>query len=348
MGDGMRRPVTTAALRKSVLAMACLAAALGAPCAAAGKHIIPRPDLTGVWTNAWYTKLERPKGFKGLVATTAEAEAYEGPRRALHGEIASKKDALGQNESEFPDNGPGLAVIDGQKRSSWVVDPPDGRIPWTEAARKRLYIGVAEPDIYDNVEARETDERCLTASGSGVPIVNSHDANLVEIVQAPGWVAILMEKNHETRIVRLAAPGQPPDPPLGAWMGASTGHWEGATLVVTTQGFRPGITKMHDDLPLSDQSRVTERFTRTGPHELSYSFEVEDKSLFTRPWRAEMVFRPAEGRLFEYACHEGNYSLPDILSAARAADREAAAKALAAKTGPTKAGIVKVGAAAPR
>ena len=320
----MMTRLKTLCLGIACLGIAGLAATLGAPPAAqaGGKHA-PAADLTGVWTNAWYTKLERPKGFAGLEATAAEAEAYEAPRRALHGELASKKDALGQNESEFPDSGPGLASIGGHKRSSWVVDPSDGKIPWTDAARKRLYIGVEEPDIYDNVEARETDERCLTASGSGVPIINSHDANLVEIVQAPGWVAILMEKNHETRIVRMAAPGEPPAPPLGAWLGASTGHWEGRTLVVTTQGFRPGITKMHDDLPLSDQSRVTEWFTRTGPHELSYSFEVEDPSLFTRPWRAEMVFRPAEGRLFEYACHEGNYSLPSILTAARAAEREA-------------------------
>jgi hypothetical protein len=295
------------------------------------------PDLTGVWTNAWYTKLERPKVFKGLVATQAEAEAYETPRRALHGELASKDDAVGQNESEFPDNGPGLARIRGELRSSWIVDPADGRIPWITAQKARLRIGEMPPETYDNVEERDTDERCLTASGSGVPMINAHDANLVEIVQSPGWVAILMEKNHETRFVRIQRPGAAASPPpagLGAWMGVSIGHWDGPTLVVETTGFRPGFTAMHDVLKLSDRARVVERFTRTGPAELAYEFEVTDPTLFTRPWRAEMVFRPAEGQLFEYACHEGNYSLPSILAAARTAEREKAAAGAAKPAGP--------------
>ena len=285
---------------------------------------LPPHDLTGTWTNAWYTKLERPKAFKALVATPAEAVAYETPRRAMHGELASPKDVLGQNESEFPDNGPGLARIRGEIRSSWIVDPPDGKIPWTAEARERLYVGKEPPENYDNVEDRDTDERCLTTPGAAAPILNSHDANLIQIVQAPGWLAIVGEKNHDTRFVRLegAGPGSgpgsgAPEAGLGSWSGVSVGHWEGATLVVRTTGLRAGLTKIHDALRLSDHARVTERFTRTGPKEISYEFEVEDPTLFTRPWRAEMVFRPAEGLLYEYACHEGNYSLPSILSAAR-------------------------------
>ena len=283
----------------------------------------PADTLSGTWTNAWYTHLERPKAFAARYATPAEAEAYEAPRRKLHGEISSKEDTLGQNESEFPDNGPGMARVGGKIPTSWIVDPDDGKIPWTAEARKRLYIDAHEPEVLDNVENRKTDERCLTASGSGVPIINAHDANLVEIVATPGWVALVAEKNHETRFVEIAAPGAPAKPALGAWMGASLGHWEGATLVVETSGFRPGITKMHDTLPLSDHARVVERFTRTGPKELTYAFEVSDPSEFTRPWRAQMVFRPAEGLIYEYACHEGNYSLPSILHAARTAEQEA-------------------------
>jgi len=307
-------------------------------------------DLTGVWTNAWYTWLERPKALKALVVTPAEAAAYEHPRRALHGELASKADDLGQNESEFPDNGPGLARIGGQIRSSWIVDPPDGKIPWIPAMRKALRIGLPPVEDYDNVEQRDTDERCLTAASGAAPLVNSHDANLIQIVQAPGWLAIVGERDHETRIVELRGPGQrgPAPPALGSWMGASVGHWEGATLVVETTNLRPGFTKIIDDFFLTEHARVTERFTRTGPHEISYGFVVEDPTLFTQAWRGEMVLRTAEGRMFEYACHEGNYSLPNILRAARASEREAAAKAAAAKAGPTTAGIVKVGAAAPR
>jgi hypothetical protein len=283
-------------------------------------------DLTGTWTNAWYTKLERPKDFKGLVATPAEAEAYEAPRRKMHGEIPSKDDDIGQNESEFPDNGPGLARINGQARSSWIVDPPDGRIPWTAAAKKRLSIGEKPPevfDLFDNPEQRDTEERCLSAPGMGPPIVNSHDGNVFEIVQAPGWLAILGEKNHDLRLIELpgaaAAPFVPSD-----WHGRSVGRWEGATLVAETAGFRTGLTKVRDGFFVSDRARIVERFTRTGPGEMLYAYEVSDPELLTRPWRAEVVFRPAEGRLFEYACHEGNYGLPDILRAARRAEAAAA------------------------
>ena len=311
----------------AALAVAGLSLLLAEPGQARPAAPKPADTLTGTWTNAWYTHLERPKAFAGRYATPAEVEAYEAPRRRLHGELLSPKDELGQDESEFPDNGPGMAHVGGKVPTSWIVDPADGRVPWTDEARKRLYIGVPDPEVLDNVENRDTDERCLTASGSGVPNINAHDANLLEIVVTPGWVALVAEKNHETRLVEMVAPGAPRPPGLGAWMGVSQGHWEGATLVVETSGFRPGITKMHDVLPLSDHARVVERFTRTGPEELTYAFEVSDPTEFTRPWRAEMVFRPSPGLLYEYACHEGNYSLPTILSAARAAERASKAGA---------------------
>jgi len=105
------------------------------------------------------------------------------------------------------------------------------------------------------------------------------------------------------------------------------GHWEGATLVVVTTDLRPGLTKVSDELKLSDHARVVERFTRTGPREISYLFEVSDPTLFTQTWRGEMVFRPAEGPLYEYACHEGNYSLPSILAAARQGNQPVRAEA---------------------
>jgi hypothetical protein len=277
-------------------------------------------DLTGTWSSAWYTKLERPKAFKGLIATDAEVEAYEGPRRKMHGELASKEDDLGQNESEFPDNGPGLARIDGRPRSSWIVDPPDGRIPWTDAARKRLSVDAKPPEVFewfDNPEQRDTEERCITQPGVGPPIVNSHDGNVLEIVQAPGWIAILGEKGHDLRVIELAGAATPDRPAPVDLHGHSVGRWEGAALVVVTTGFRPGLTKVRDGFMVSGRARVTERFTRPSAAVLRYDYTVEDPELLTRPWRAEMVMRPSEGRLFEYACHEGNYGLPDSLRAAR-------------------------------
>ncbi|MBS0363763.1 MAG: hypothetical protein JSR98_20515 [Proteobacteria bacterium] len=307
--------------RRGLLAAAPLAAMATTGAARAGASK-PKADLTGTWTNAWYTRLERPKAFKGLVATPAEVEAYEAPRRGHHGELIDPvHDPIGQGESEFPDNGPGLARIDGQIRSSWLVDPPDGRLPWRPEALAKLSeaTGYSDEVHFDNVERRDIDERCLTIQGAAAPILNTHDGNILEIVQTPDWLVIVGEKAHATRIVRIARAGQAPaaepvDPPR--WGGVSVGRWDGATLVVTTERWRPGFAKLDDDLYLSDKARVTERFRRA-PEGIRYDVAVDDPALFTRPWRAEMVFRKAEGRLFEYACHEGNYSLPGMLAAAR-------------------------------
>ncbi len=312
------------------IAAAAFALVLAGGGAAGGAQPTPRSDLTGTWTNAWYTWLERPKDFTTLVVTPAQAEAFEHPRRALNGDLNDPRDELGQATSEFPDQGPGLARIRGEIRSSWIIEPADGKIPWTAEAKARVHPKDDPPGAYDNVEARPSDERCLTASGAGAPITNSHDTNVIQIVQTPGALVIVAEKNHDARVVRID--GRPPrpgelSPSLGGWMGVSRGRWEGRTLVVETTGLRPGITKLNDALSLSDRSRVVERFTRTGPREITYLFEVEDPTLFTRPWRGEMVFRPSEGPIYEFACHEGNYSLPSILSAARQGNQPAPAAA---------------------
>ncbi|MFL5295824.1 MAG: hypothetical protein ACJ798_05520 [Phenylobacterium sp.] len=282
-------------------------------------------DLTGTWTNAWYTKLERPKAFKALVATPAEAEAFEAPRRALHGAILSPHDELGQATSEFPDNGPGLARIGGEIRTSWIVDPADGKVPWIKAQWKKLRLdedsAETDADTFANVEDRDTDERCLTAPGGFAPIVNSQDGNVMSLVLTADHLVIVAEKNHQVRIVRIGPPGAR----LGRGLDLATGHWEGATLVVENANYRPGVTRIEDGLYLTDQARVVERFTRTGPGEINYRFEVSDPAMFTRAWRGEAVFRRASGRQFEYACHEGNYALPSILRAARAAEAAATA-----------------------
>lgn len=308
-------------ISRRALMSAALAASAAGPALAGSGSQPAGADLTGVWTNAWYTKLQRPKAFKTLVATPEEARAYEAPRAAHGGELITKEDELGQNESEFPDNGPGLARIDGQIRTSWITEPADGRIPYRSDAPKMIHQDL-DTGNYDNVEARDTDERCLTNASGAAPLVNNHDANLIQIVQTPGFVVIVGEKGHEARIVEIARPGAPVPrrAGLGSWNGASAGRWEGATLVVETTGLRPGLTKIGGGLYLSEHARVTERFTRTGAGQIAYRFEVEDPTLFTQVWRAEEVFRPADGLMYEYACHEGNYALPSILAAARARD----------------------------
>lgn len=310
--------------RRRLLGLAAAAGLAGWPGSAGARG--PRTDLSGVWTNAWYTELERPKAFKGLIATPAEAEAYEAPRRRLHGVESSPHDVLGQAETEFPDNGPGLARIRGQIRTSWIVDAQDGKVPWIPAQREKLHVGRDPsengPGTYDNVEQRDTDERCITAPGGHAPMLNSADGNVMVFVQTPDHLAILAEKNHQVRIVRLGHDDVAPDAAAPAWLQPAVGHWEGATLVAVSANYPPGISRINDDLYLSERARVTERFTRTGPDEILYSFTVEDPVLFTRSWRGEMVLRASPGQVYEYACHEGNYSLTSILAAARAEERE--------------------------
>ena len=301
------------ARRGVCVGMAVVLATFSSGGATAQRRPAAKADLNGVWTNAWYTDLQRPKAFKGLVATPAEAEAYEAPRRALNGMLVETDDVLGQAASEFNDKGPGLLRFHGEIRTSWITDPADGRLPFTQAARAQLRIGQKPAEKYDNVEDRDTEERCLTARGAGAPILSSPDTNLVQIVQTPGDIVIVSEKNHDARVV-LMGPPPPAWAPRG-WMGVSLGRWRGKTLVVETTGRRPGLSNP-GGLTLSDRGRVVEEFTRTGPEELTYRIYVEDTTLYARPWKGEVIFRPG-GRMYEYACHEGNYSLPGILSAAR-------------------------------
>ena len=288
-------------------------------------------DLEGVWTLGTYTDFQRPKDLKALVLTPAEAEAYEAPRQALHGMVRETDGGVGQSESEFNERGQALARVAGQIRSSWIVDPANGQIPYTTEARARLGLGQDKPsDPKDNPEELNSLTRCLTNQAAGAPMFGAPDTNLFQIVQTPGHVAILTEKYHEVRVVRLAA-GARPSLLTGAWIGDSVGRWEGKTLVVETTGFRAGDTVRGGGLHLSEHSRVVERFSRSGPDTLLYQYTVEDPSLFTQAWRGEMSLDRARGRIFEFACHEGNYSLPGILAGARHEEAMAAGPAAGAR-----------------
>jgi hypothetical protein len=290
-------------------------------CAADKAYRAPRtvfgaPQLEGVWTNSTYTQLERPKEFKALAATPAEAKAFEARLKTTGGvNIPKEADTLGQADSEFPETGGGMSRIRGEIRTSHIVEPADGKIPWTEAARKRLHIDEHGWQGYDNPEQRSENERCLAAASTGAPILSSEDANVLQILQTRDHVVVLTEKYHDARIIRL--PGAPAPHGPSSWLGDSVGHWEGDTLVATTTNLRAGVTGHGDDLSLTDATRVDERFTRIAPGEVLYEFTVTDPSLFSRPWRGEMLFTTSPGRWFEYACHEGNYSIVTILQAAR-------------------------------
>jgi hypothetical protein len=314
--------------------------ALGlATAAQAGPYKPPRtafgaPDLQGEWTNTSYTPLVRPKDFAGPTATEAEALAF---MRKVQGIQAGKPppeakdkppEGVGDIESEWYEQGEaGLARIDGQLRTSWIVDPPDGRLPYTSEGRvAALKAALADDTDYRGPETRMGDERCLMAFGSGStpPMLNTSQNAHYRIVQTPTEVAIFAEMVHDVRIVRIG--GRRLSPPRHQWLGDSIGWWEGDTLVVETVDQHPGSTTrilVSGPFQITPAAKVTERFRRISASEIRYDFTVEDPTTYTRPWRGEMVFRATDAPMYEYACHEGNYALPNILGGGRAQERAA-------------------------
>jgi hypothetical protein len=298
--------------RRAVLAGA---AGLVASRAVAAPRWRPR-ELDGYWTGASYTDLQRPKELPRLVLTRAEAEAWEAPRRLYGGMAPSKEGEVGQAESEFNERGAGMMRRNGEIRSSLIVDPPDGRIPYRPEFAAAQGIGRPPTERIDGPEQRPGNERCLASALSGAPMIPGPDANVLQFVQAPGVLAIVCEKYHEVRVIPLSGAPARPTP---AWTGVSTGRWEGNALVVETTGFRPGVTNRGQGLFVSGATRTLERFVRTAADVILYDVEVTDPEILTRPWRAELTLVPS-GPIFEYACHEGNYGLPDILRIARQAE----------------------------
>ena len=294
-----------------------------------------QPDLQGVWTNLSLTALERPKDFDALVVPPDKAADYDRRHGAKPPPVPG--DPVGSVDTEWYD-GAALARIGGEARSSWIVDPADGQLPYSEAGRRRLAAATAGGPPA-GPEARAPNERCLLglAGVSGPPMLNARYNANYQIVQAPGAVALVIEMNHDVRIIRI---GERKRPAAGvrAWMGDSVGWWEGDTLVAETTGFHPQESlrgRGGSLLWMSADAKVTERFTRVSPTQILYEFTVEDAATFTRPWRGQMMLNATRGPIYEFACHEGNYSLTGILAGARAAEREQAARSVAAKPGGT-------------
>jgi hypothetical protein len=321
-------------------ALAGASLAIAAPAYHTPKTEFGDPDLQGVWTNASVTTLERPPGVKDLVLTPDQAAKLLAQYKAM----LSDNDKPAQDERGDPggynsfwlDPGSQLGVVNGQIRSSWVVDPPDGHIPYSPAAIADLRRMFMRGDFSraDNPETRSLGERCIVGYGStgGPPMLNVLYNNNYQIVQSPGYVVIMVEMNHEALVIRLGGAHLPAT--FRPWMGDSVGHWEGDTLVVETTNLNPGeqfTADVRHRLYLAPDSKVTERFTRIAGDQILYEFKVEEPQAYTQSWRGEIPMHATKGPIYEYACHEGNYALPDILAGARQQEAEAAAKAAAPK-----------------
>lgn len=296
-----------------------------------------KPDLQGMWTNNTITPLERPTRFadmRFLSEQDQQALEREVAERAALSDLPSDPNrpppTKGQIDLEdsynsfWFDDGTKVAIYNGERRTSLVVDPVDGRIPpYTEAAQQRLAAAAQLRSLEPakGPESRPLAERCLLSFGSssGPPMLPILYNNHYQIVQSPGYVMILVEMVHDARIIRIDS--DPLPAPHAPWLGDSRGHWEGDTLVVQTQNFNPGQSYRG----AGENLVVTERFTRVAPETINYSVTLNDPTTFVTPWTAEIPMQLTDERMYEYACHEGNYALPGVLAGARVEERESGA-----------------------
>lgn len=293
------------------------------------------PDLQGIWTNQTATPMERAAGLgtrraftdaeaaaisKAAIAAVEEDAKPSDPDKKI--EAAASLPPIGNYNLFWTDRGMSVAKIDGEYRTSMIIEPLNGRVPpLTEAALARMTatkIGRSN----DGPEGRALGERCLLSFGyaSGPPMLPVMYNSYYQIVQSPGYVMILVEMVHDARIIRIDDKHVPSS--VRKWMGDSVGHWEGDTLVVETRNFR----QEQNFRGSSEQAVITERFTRVAEDQIVYRFTVDDPATFSERITGELPFVPANGNIYEYACHEGNYALPGILSGAREEEKAAATK----------------------
>jgi hypothetical protein len=314
-----------------------------------------KPDLSGTYDVATVTPLQRPEEF-GDKLTLSKEEANALAARAA-ARIAEDSEVSDPNRGAPPaggDGSPGAAgnvggynafwidpgesaiMLDGQYRTSIITDPPDGRQPpRTREGQMRMgklfrqfgrtnegkawWVDQPGPGPYDDPEGLTLSDRCLTGFGStgGPPMLPTLYNNLKRIVQTPDHIMILVEMVHDARIIRLNS--EHADPSIRKWLGDSIGWWEGDTLVVDTTNFNdyPAQWGATRDL------HVVERFRRIDENTLHYSFTVEDPNTWEAPWSGEYPWPATDTRVYEYACHEGNYAMEGILKGARLLEQEA-------------------------
>ncbi|THD63917.1 hypothetical protein [Phenylobacterium sp.] len=289
------------------------------------------PSLEGHWTNTSLTMLERPRDLTSLVLSedqarrAAQVRNQAGDRDSQPTDPQSPAPQAGRDVGGYnafwTDAGTSFAKVHGEYRSSWLIDPAGGKLPYTEEG-KRMFTAAfnQQRTATSDPELRSLGERCLLGFGSsaGPPMLNVSYNNIYQIVQTPREVVVFSEMIHDARIVRMDAPHQPSS--MRRWMGDAIGHWDGDTLVIETTNMHPQESMRvfyGQSLYISQDAKITERLTRISDKQLLYRFEVDDPRVYSKTWRAEMVFNATDEPSYEYACHEGNYSMPGILGAGR-------------------------------
>jgi hypothetical protein len=322
-----------------------------------------KPDLQGMYDVATITPLERPAEFGNRGSLTVEEAAAlekgerEWNQRSLEPDKADRNAPPVGGETDKPKTflstlfrggggvvggyntfwlagGTNVVSIDGQLRTSIIVDPPNGRVPpMKPAAREKLQKLLAArvdpsasesdaggpPSAFDNPEARPLSERCLLGFGStsGPPTLpNYFYNNLKQIVQTKDTILIHVEMVHDARIIRMNATHQPQN--VRMWLGDSIGRWEGDTLVVDTTNFTDKTLFQGS----TEKLHVIERFTPIDGDSLLYQFTIEDPDTWEKPWKGEYVWHSTDEQLFEYACHEGNHGMINVLRGARFTDEQ--------------------------
>ncbi|GAB1268065.1 hypothetical protein NBRC116493_13180 [Aurantivibrio infirmus] len=340
--------------RKNCKKLVFIFALLTAFTAATSAKDAKRPELTGIWTNASLTNLTRPRGVTKLILSQEEAEqqaagtavAGIAPEEAADDSVVDPDQGAPEKggrdfglrgyNSFWTDPGSSLALVKGQYRSSYIVDPENGQIPRLANPKVkyedrgygvRYLTGVGGNS---DPEALPLGERCLIGFGNtGGPGMRGTLYNSTyQFVQTDDHVMIMVEMVHDARIIPTFASAEEaranhrPNV-IKPWLGDSVGWYEDGALVVETINYKP-LYMEQNSTPISEGGKLTERFSRYSDSEIFYQFTIDDPNIYSQPWTAELSFYATEGPVFEYACHEGNYSMEGILAGARLKEREAA------------------------
>ena len=285
-----------------------------------------KPDLQGTWSNASLTTLERPAQFKTQTIPADRAQQMEQARARM---MAASNAPSNPNEGAptdgnanagynafWIDPGSKLASVKGELRTSWIVEPASGRIPYKPGASRGGGYAITN---FDGPETRPQAERCVIGfSGSYGPVMqNSMYNNTMQFVQTPSHVMIQVEMIHDVRVIPIVgSKAEAKHSNVPKWGGDSVGWYEGNTLVVQTTNVHQSQRGM-----ITADGKLTERFTRWDDKQITYEFEVDDPALYSQVWKGEMALNASQP-MYEYACHEGNHAMPGILGGARQLESE--------------------------